>query len=712
MDFTISRRALLQGSGAAAAGLIVGFNLGGPAAAGDGRLNTWVVVAPDGTVRILIGYSEMGQGIVTSLPQVIADEMEADFDRVEVLFAPAGVEFANPVFNMQGTGGSTTTRGSFEQMRKAGAMARDLLEQAAAARWFRPPALVRAKNGRLHDQVTGATLDFGEVALAASRFTPRPDYPLKTPSEWRYIGRAMDRLDIPAKVSGKAVFGIDVKVPNMLVATLAHCPSFGGTLKSVDPAPAMAVRGVRHVVPLDDAVVVVADGYWPAKKGLEALSPEWDLGAFADGSSAAVLAEFREALDEDGATASAEGDVEGALGAAAKTVEAIYEAPYLAHATMEPMNATAWVTEDRATVWTPTQGQGPLTMFGAQALGLDPSRITVHTTFLGGGFGRRFELDFSLKAMLTSRAVGAPVKLIWSREEDMRRDYYRPGAVARMTMGLDGDGMPTGFSAKLVCSSIMSRVFPQMVRDGIDNSSVEGISELPYALPARRIDYVMRNTDIPVGFWRSVGNSQNGWFAEAFIDEAATAAGKDAYAFRMALLQNAPRHARVLKTAAEAAGWGKADDGRHQGIALVESFGSIVAEVVELSVTDDKEIVLHKITVAADSGQVVDPRNFEAQLQSAIVYGLTAAFYGEIRVENGGVVEGNFDSYRMMKLEQMPAIVTRLIPDGTSAMGGAGEIATPPITPVLTNALFAATGERIRDLPLIRHGYDLGRARA
>ncbi|MCC2113953.1 MAG: xanthine dehydrogenase family protein molybdopterin-binding subunit, partial [Hyphomicrobiales bacterium] len=379
---------------------------------------------------------------------------------------------------------------------------------------------------------------------------------------------------------------------------------------------------------------------------------------------------------------------------------------------MEPMNATAWVTADQATVWAPTQGQGPLTMFGAKALGLDPSRVTVHTTFLGGGFGRRFELDFSLKAMLTSRAVGAPVKLIWSREEDMRRDYYRPGSVARLTMGLDGDGMPIGFSAKIACSSIMSRIFPQFVHDGIDHSSVEGIAELPYALPAHRVDYAMRNTDIPVGFWRSVGNSQNGWFAESFIDEAAAAAGKDPYAFRMALLGKAPRHARVLKTAAKAAGWGKAAEGRHQGIALVESFGSIVAEVVELSVSGDKEIVLHKITVAADPGHVVDPRNFDAQLQSAVVYGLTAALYGEITIENGGVVEGNFDSYRMVKLEQLPAIDTHLIPDGTSAMGGAGEIATPPLAPALTNALFAATGERIRRLPLMRHGYELGRARS
>ncbi len=710
-DMGLSRRAVLVGSTAVAVsglitGLTIGFVSGPAAAAGDGRLNTWVVVTPDDAVRILVGYSEMGQGIATSLPQVVADEMEADWSTVGIEFAPAGTEFANPVFGIQGTGGSTTTWGSWETMRTAGATARAMLEQAAARRWGVDAAAVRAENGAVVNTATGASVRFGALALDAAKETPPSAPPLKYPAAWRLIGTAMDRLDVPAKVDGSAGFGIDVRLPGMLIAAIARCAVFGGSLVSVDEAPAKAVRGVRAVVPLQDAVAVVADGWWPAKKGLDALSPVWDEGAFAEGSSEAVLEGFRAALADDGAVADAEGDLGPGFAAAAATIEADYTAPYLAHATMEPMNATAHVTADGVTVWAPTQGQGPLTFVVAGVLGVEPSRVTVHTTYLGGGFGRRFEQDFGVQAALVSKAVGAPVKLVWSREEDMRHDFYRPGAVCRMRVGLGADGLPIAWETRLACSSIFSRALPKYVKDGLDPSSVEGAVHLPYALPNRRVDYRLMPAPIPVGFWRSVGHSQNSWFTESMLDEAAHAAGRDPLAYRLALLAYSPAHAAVLAAAAEAAGWGQAPEGRFQGVALVESFKTIVAEIVELSVAADKRITLHRLTVAADPGRVVDPRNFEAQLQSAIVFGLTAAVFGRIDVDGGRVRQGNFDTYEMLTLAQLPSITVRLVPSGR-AMGGAGEPGTPPIAPALTNALFAATGERLRALPLKDHGYSL-----
>lgn len=709
-EMNLSRRGFLKGSTAVvASGLVVGF-VSGPdaaAAAAAGRLNTWVVVTPDDEVRILIGYSEMGQGITTSLPQVIADEMEADWSTIRPEFAPAGAEFSNPVFHAQGTGASTTTRGSWSQMRSAGATARTMLEQAAAARWGVEVEAVKAENGAVIHVASGRSLRFGALALAAAEQKPPNTPPLKDPSAWRLIGTDMDRLDIPLKVDGRAGFGIDVELPGMLVATIRQCPVFGGTLKAVDRAPAMAVRGVKAVVPLPAAVAVVADGYWPAKKGLEALSPVWDQGDFAGGSSDTVLDGFRAALNQEGAVAEAVGDLSAGFEAAEQVLEADYTVPYLAHATMEPMNATAHVTTDGVTIWAPTQWQGPLVAVAAEALGIDPAQVTVHTTYLGGGFGRRFETDFSLQAVLISKSVGAPVKLVWSREEDMRHDFYRTASVARMRVGLDPDGLPTAWETRLACSSIFSRAAPQLVKDGIDDTSVEGTVKLPYALPNRRVDYRLQPQPIPVGFWRAVGYSQNGWFTESMIDEVAHAAGQDPLAHRLALLRDSPQHAAVLEAAAEAAGWGGAPSGRAQGLALVESFGTIVAEVVELSVSADKEITLHGITVAADPGLVVDPRNFEGQLQSAVVYGLTAAFFGRIDVADGGVEQGNFDTYEMVTLAQLPQIAVRLAPSGR-AMGGAGEPGTPPIAPALTNALFAATGERLRSLPLAAHGYSLG----
>ncbi|MEX0814567.1 MAG: molybdopterin cofactor-binding domain-containing protein, partial [Dongiaceae bacterium] len=527
---------------------------------------------------------------------------------------------------------------------------------------------------------------------------------LKKPAQWTLIGKPTPRLDTPAKVDGSAVFGVDVKLDGLLVGTVMACPVFGGRLRTVDQAPALAVKGVRAVVPLDDAVVVVADGYWPALKGLRALAPEWDEGANAAMSSASIRAEFMAALDGPAAVAAAAGD-DAALAGAAKQVEAVYEVPFLAHATMEPMNATAHVTADGVEIWAPTQGQGPIQFAVGAALGLEPGQVKVHTTFLGGGFGRRFETDFALQAVLAAKAVGAPVKLIWSREEDIRHDFYRPAAVARLRGGLDAGGRPVAWQARLVCPSIMTRALPDYVKDGIDPSSVEGAAEMPYRIANRRTEYAMKHTGVPVGFWRSVGNSQNAFFVESFLDEIAHAAGADPLDFRLRLLDEAPRHRAVLEAAAETAGWGSPPPpGRFRGLALHESFGSIVAEVVEISVGDGKALSVHKVACAVDCGVVVNPDTVVAQMESGIVYGLTAALFGEITLRDGRVEQGNFDGYEMLRLAQMPEIAVRIVQFG-AAIGGIGEPSTPPIAPAVANAIFAATGERVRSLPLVRHGF-------
>jgi len=705
---TVSRRRFLQAGAAAAGGLVIGFHLPargrGARAAAEAVVNAWLRIAPDDSVTILVAHSEMGQGVYTSLPMIVAEELEADWNKVRAEMAPADPEYRNRMFGVQATGGSTSVRSSFDHLRQAGATAREMLRQAAAERWGVPVAECHASGGRVVHGPKGLQATYGALAEAAARLAPPAEVALKKPAQWTLIGKPTPRLDTPMKVDGSAVFGVDVKLDGLLVGTVMACPVFGGRLRTVDQAPALAVKGVRAVVPLDDAVVVVADGYWPALKGLRALAPVWDEGANAAMSSASIRAGFMAALDGPAAVAAAAGD-DAALAGAAKQVEAVYEVPFLAHATMEPMNATAHVTADGVEIWAPTQGQGPIQFAVGAALGLEPGQVKVHTTFLGGGFGRRFETDVALQAVLAAKAVGAPVKLIWSREEDIRHDFYRPAAVARLRGGLDAAGRPVAWQARLVCPSIMTRALPDYVKDGIDPSSVEGAVEMPYRIANRRTEYAMTNTGVPVGFWRSVGNSQNAFFVESFLDEIAHAAGADPLDFRLRLLDEAPRHRAVLEAAAEAAGWGSPPPpGRFRGLALHESFGSIVAEVVEISVGDGKALSVHKVACAVDCGVVVNPDTVVAQMESGIVYGLTAALFGEITLGDGRVEQGNFDGYEMLRLAQMPEIAVRIV-ESDAALGGIGEPSTPPIAPAVANAIFAATGERIRSLPLVRHGF-------
>jgi isoquinoline 1-oxidoreductase beta subunit len=499
-------------------------------------------------------------------------------------------------------------------------------------------------------------------------------------------------------VNGSAVFGSDVQVEGMLVATVRACPVFGGTLKSVDDSPALAVAGVKAVIPLETALLVIANGYWVARKGANALQPVWDFAANADNSSAKISAALSAGLQQSGHSARAVGDAAAAMQTAAKKIEAIYESPILAHAAMEPMNATASVTADGVEVWAPTQAQGLIPQAVNAITGTAADKVQVHTTFLGGGFGRRFEMDFVEYAVRASQAVGAPVKVMWSREEDTQHDFYRPPSLAKMQGGWSADGKLDVVTAHIVSPSIFSRAGPDQVKNGIDETSVEGIADSPYAIANMAVNYVQQEVGVPVGFWRSVGNSQNGFVMESFMDELAHAGGIDPVALRRQLLHDKPDHLAVLNKLAEVSNWGHADAGRFKGIAMHDSFGSIAGEVAEISI-DQGKLTIHKITCVVDCGTIINPDTVEAQMQSAIIYGLTAALHGEITIDQGRVQQGNFHNYPMLRLAQTPAIEVHLAPSGR-ALGGIGEPGLPPLAPALTNAIFAATGNRIRKLPI------------
>lgn len=707
----LSRRRFLELTGAAAGGLVLGCHLplGGRAAwaatpSGAGVVNAWLKIGADNTVTILVAHSEMGQGTLTSLPMLIAEELEVDWRKVRSEMAPADAVYANRMFGSQATGGSTSIRESFEPLRRVGAEAREMLRQAAAARWSVPVGECAARDGQIMHQGSGSALDYGALADAASKESPPAQIALKDPKDWSILGKPTPRLDTPLKINGSAVYGIDVKLPGMLIGTVMASPVFGGKLKLVDEKPALAIQGVHSVVKLDHAVIVLANGYWPAHKAALALKPEWDAGPLATISSNGMLEDFTSSLNEAGALAHATGDASAALIGAARKIEATYHVPYLAHATMEPMNATVRLDGDSAEVWAPTQAQGWTQGAVAHMLQIKPEQVRVNTTFLGGGFGRRSELDFVLYAAQAAKASGRPVKLIWSREEDMQHDFYRPAALARMTAGLDASGKPVAFEAKLVLQSILSRVFPNSVRGGVDRSAVEGIADMDYGFPNARVEYVMKQKGAPVGFWRSVGHSHNAFFLESFMDELAHAAGHDPVEFRSTLLAEKPRHRAVLDKAASAAGWGSpAAPGHFRGVAVHESFGSIAAQVAEISIEQGKMLRVHKVTCAIDCGTAINPSTLAAQIESAIVYGLTAALYGEITLANGRVAQANFDTYEMLKLAQMPAVDVHIIESG-ARIGGLGEPGTPPIAPAVANAIFAATGRRIRELPLVKSG--------
>jgi isoquinoline 1-oxidoreductase beta subunit len=699
----MERRAFLQTAGTVGAGLVIGFRIPtrrDQQTAGPFAPNAWLRIAPDDSVMVIVDRSEMGQGVTTALPMLLAEELEADWTKVQIEFAPADKAYINPLFGMQGTGGSTSVRAAWTPLRKAGAAAREVLITAAAQAWSVNRADCRAERGAVVHAKSRRRLRYGQLALRAGALPLPADVPLKDPKDWRIVGKPTKRLDAPVKVNGRAKFGIDVRVPGMRVALVARSPVFGGKVKSFDATRAKAVEGVRDVVQISSGVAVVGSGYWPAKQGRDALQVVWDEGANAAVSSATISQMFAERAAQAGAVARHDGDPDGALGGAAQRIEAVYELPFLAHATMEPMNCTAHVRPDGVDIWAPTQFQTGAQGLGAQIGGVPPEQVQVHTTYLGGGFGRRFELDFIQEALEASKAVGAPVKVIWSREDDIQHAQYRPANYHRMAAGLDASGRPVAWTHRIVAPSIMARVFPNMVQNGLDGEAVEGGKEMAYAVPNVHIDYQLTDAGIPVGFWRSVNNSYNAFAVETFIDELSAAAKADPFEYRRGLLANAPRHRGALELAATKAGWGTPlPAGRARGIAVHKSFESFVAEVAEVSVSSAGEVRVHRVVCAVDCGMFVNPDTIEAQMQGGIVYGLTAALKGAITIEGGRVQQSNFHDYEMLRLADMPLVEVHIVPS-SEAPGGVGEPGTPPIAPAVCNAIFAATGKRIRTLPI------------
>lgn len=707
-----SRRTFLKTSGAAGGGLVIGFYLPGVARLAEAATtsaapfapNAWLKVGRDNSVTIIVAKSEMGQGVVTSMPMLVAEELEVDWAQVRFEMAPADPVYANSLLGGQITGGSTSVRSSWEPLRRAGAVARAMLITAAAQTWGVEPGGCYAENGEVISKSSGRRLRYGALVDKAATLPVPQQVSLKKPGNFRLIGKSLAGLDITEKVNGSARFGIDVKVPGMLIAKVSRCPVFGGKVASFNATQAKAVRGVRQVVQIDSGIAVVADSFWAATLGQRALEVTWDEGPNAGLNSADISRRFAELAQRPGAVARQEGAVSKVWPNAAKKLEAVYEVPYLAHATMEPMNCTAHVRRDGCDLWVPTQGQSGTQQRAAQITGLPLDAIKVHTTFLGGGFGRRGEVDFVAEAVQISKAIGAPVKVVWTREDDMQHDFYRPATYNRLSAALDEKGMPIAWTQRIICTSIFRRVLPDRIKDGIDPVSVGGAADLPYSIPNLYVDYIMHDPGIPVGFWRSVPHSVQGFVTECFFDEVATAGGKDPYELRRQLLDQAPRHKAVLELAATKAGWNQPlPAGRFQGIAVHGSYASFVAQVAEVSVSKGGNVRVHRVVCAIDCGPVVNPDTVKAQMEGGIVYGLTAALKGEITIRNGRVAQSNFHDYQMLRMNEMPEIEVHIVPS-TNAIGGVGEPGTPPVAGAVVNAIFAATGKRIRRLPIRPEG--------
>lgn len=712
----LSRRDFLITSAAAGSGLIIGFSLmacdkdtgsvipdtetGTDSFADSGQFtpNAWLSINSDDTVIIRVGSSEMGQGTLTGMAMLIADELDADWTRVQAEHAPVDETFTNPILGRQATGGSTAIRGFWDVARKAGATGRELLLQAAAQEWNVDVNDCRARKGEVIHEASNRRLRYGELAEAAAKLPVPEDVFIKEPDEFVLIGQSIPRLDSPTKVNGQAVFGMDVDLPGMLTATVVRCPVKGGKLKGFDASQALAVPGVKRVVEISAGVAVMAEHYWAAKKGRDVLDIEWDTEGYDRLDSAAIEAQFKAALDNE-LIERDDGNISQSLAAAAKTLEAVYTVPYQAHACMEPMNATADVRADGCDVYAPTQAQANSQQTAMRITGLESDQVKVHTTFLGGGFGRRSEQDFIIDAVECSKLAGQPVKVIWSREDDIMHDQYRPATYNQMRGGVDAQGRITAWEHRIAGPSIMARLAPARTKDGHDWASTEGAKNIPYDIANQRVTYAMSNTEVPVGFWRSVGSSQNAFITECFFDELAVLAGRDPLEARLELMADHPHHAAVAKLAAEKAAWGMPlPEGHARGIAVAESFGSYTAQVAEVSI-EKGAVRVHRITCAVDCGMAVNPNSIRAQMEGAIVYGLTATLKGAITVANGQIEQRNFDDYPLLRLDECPDIDVHII-DSQQAPGGVGEPGVPPTAPAVANAVFALTGQPVRSLPI------------
>jgi len=704
---SLSRRGFLQSSALTSGGLMLGVAL--PGAVTDANAagmmytpNAWVHIADDNTITLLSARSEMGQGVYTSMPMLIAEELNVDIRSIKVAIAPPNQKlYGNALLGgPQLTGGSTSVRDGWEKLRVAGAQVRMMLVSAAAQKWNVPESQLRAENGRVLGP-KGKKATYGQLAAAASKL-PVPDkVVLKDPKDFRIVGKATRRLDTPAKVNGTAEFGIDVKLPGMVYASLEQCPVIGGTVKSFDASKAKAMPGVIDVVQIPDGVAIVADTWWHAKKAREGLTVVWDEGPGAALTHTKMLEGTRGGLTSGKVLPlKAVGDADAEIAKAGKVIRAEYVMPLLSHSPLEPMNFTAHFqskgNESKVDLIGPTQWQDAAAGTVAKTLGVPPENVTLRTTFLGGGFGRRIDIDFIIQAAQISKAVNKPVKLLWTREDDMTHDFYRPMSVHQLAAAIGPDGKPTAMTFRMSSQSVTGRVFglPAEVQDPLmTEAAVAG-----YAVPASRHDMVKHDAGLRVGYWRSVSHALNAFANETFIDELAVAAGQDPLAYRLSLLDSQPRFANVLKIAAGKAGWGTpAPAGHFRGIALMEGYDTYMAQVAEISV-DKGEVRVHKVTVAADLGRMVNPDTVEAQIQSSIVFGLTAALFGEITLDKGRVQETNFHQYRLLRLNESPAISITLVPS-TEKPGGIGEPATALIGPAVGNAVFAATGKRLRRMP-------------
>lgn len=710
---TVSRRNFLIAGAAAGGGLLLGCRIGGrPEASSTAAAaasppafapNAFIRIGTDGRVTLVMSQAEMGQGVYTSMPMLLAEELEVGLDQVQLEAAPPNDKlYANPFFGDQETGASSSVRAFYEPLRHAGAAARIMLVSAAAQQWGVDPSSCRAERGVVTHAESGRTLTYGAVAESAAKLPVPAQVALKDPKDFRLIGTPAKRLDSAEKVNGTAQFGIDVRLPGMKIATVAASPVVGGKVAGVDDSKAKAIKGVRQVVQLDDAVAVVADHMWAAKQGLAALAIRWDNGPHANANTADVVQGLDAASQKPGVVARKDGDAAATIAGAASKREEVYQVPFLAHATMEPMNCTVHIRKDSCEVWTGSQVLSRAQATAARVTGLPLEKVVVHNFLLGGGFGRRLEHDYVTQAVRIAQQVEGPVKVVWTREEDIQHDYYRPYYYDRIAAGLDARGKPVAWTHRLVGPSIVARFLPAGFKDGIDPDAVDAAVHLVYDIPAMQIEYVRHEEPmLNTGFWRGVGPTHNVFVIESFMDELAAAAKADPVQYRRALLGKSPRARAVLDLAAKQAGWGRPlPAGRARGVSVMHSWwDTYIAEVAELEVSKSGEIQLHRVICAVDCGTVVNPEIVKAQIESGVIFGISGALWGEITLKNGRVEQSNFNNYRVLRLNETPPIEVHLIRNDEKP-GGIGELGTAITAPALANAVFAATGKRIRKLPL------------
>lgn len=690
----LDRRQFIKTSLSVSGGLMVGFSLNGAAQqdedASQSRFNAFIEIAPDDTVTLQIHKPENGQGAVTALTMILAEELGCDWNNIRWEFAPIARVYGFP---LQGTFGSLGVRSSWQPLREAGAATRQMLVQAAAERWGVAPDRCTAGNSRVTGP-NGESLSYGALAAAAALLEVPTELSLKSREDFALVGKAMKRLDTPAKISGQAQYGIDVRVPGMAYAVLARCPVFGGTVRAFDDSQARQVPGVIDVLEVSRGVAVVAENNWAAMEGRKALVIDWDEGPNATLSSAGILAMQQELISTPGAVARDDGNAAEAIANSSTPITADYYAPYLAHTTMEPPNTVADVRENSCELWTGSQIPGIAHLNSVAASGLSPDQVKVNTQFIGGGFGSRGGGNVYGEAVEISLAAGRPVNLLYTREDDIQQDRYRPASLVRMAAALDADGWPVAWTGHVSCQHF------QALQNGLDREAVAGLANVQYTIPNRYFEYSALELDVPTNFWRSVGASQNTYFAEAFLDEMARAGGKDPVELRRHLLTDSPRLLNVLNVAAERAGWGgELPEGHYQGVALASVFASFNAQIAEISITQGR-LYVHRITCVVDCGQVINPATVHQQMQGGIVYGLTAALKGEITLENGRVQQSNFHNYDALRMDEMPFIDVVIIDSEVEAPGGIGETATPAIAPAIVNAIYAATGKPVRKLPV------------